>query len=81
MADLLREVTTSKWYILGLELTNDDRASMNVINKNNQNNVNGALKDTFNLWLDKCEHPTWQAVTTALRKIGEDNLADSLKQK
>ena len=81
MGDLLREVRTVKWFELGLELTNEDRATMNVIKVNNRGDVGGALQDTFSHWLDVCEHPTWQAVVTALRKIGENNLAGTLEQK
>ena len=80
LSDLLREVKTVKWFELGLELTNDDRATMNIIRENNRGNVEGALRDTFNHWLAVCEHPTWQAVTTALRKIGENNLAGTIER-
>ena len=81
MADLLREVKISNWYLLGLELTNDDITNMNIIREDNRGNVVGALRDLFIHWLAVCEHPTWQAVTTALRKIGENNLASKLEQK
>ena len=81
MSDLLGDVKTTKWYLLGLKLTNEDRATMNVIKANNRGDVEGALQDTFSHWLDVCEHPTWQAVVTALRKIGENNLAGKLEQK
>ena len=67
--------------MLGLELTNDDKRQMNIIKENNKGDVDGALVDTFNHWLAVCEHPTWQAVVTALREIGENNLAGEIERK
>ena len=81
MSDLLRDVRPTLWFEFGLKLTNDDRATMNIIKENNRGNVKGALRDLFIHYLDVYEHPTWQAIAAALRKIGENNLAGTIEQK
>ena len=80
LSDLIREVRTTQWYRFGLELTNDDVASMDIIGVYNRD-MQEALRATFKHWLAVCEHPTWQTVITALRKIEENHLALELEQK
>ena len=81
MGDLIKEVRISdSWYEFGLELI-DDRESMNIIRENNKGDVKVALRDTFNLWLDKCEKPTWQKVVDALQQVGKGKLAHTIEEK
>ena len=79
LADLLRKVKTSEWYLLGLELI-DDETKMNIIKAKHRDDVDGALQDTFSLWIKKCENPTWQMVISVLHKVEENHLAASLEK-
>ena len=79
LGELIDDIRTTKWYRLGLELTNDEDG-MRLIKDNHRNNAEGALEATFELWLegDDC---TWQAVVDALRKMKQMRLAADLEQK
>ena len=79
LIDLLKRVITPKWYLLGLELTDDEEA-MNIIDDDHKNDAEAGLKATFKLWKKKCENPTWDKVVAALRNIGENNLAAKLEK-
>ena len=80
MADLLAEVKVAEWFPFGLELTNDEE-EMFQIKANHHGDVKGALQDTFILWLNKCEKPTWQKVINALRKFEHNQLACKLEHR
>ena len=65
---------------MGLILT-DNREKMNIIEANNRNNAEGALKATFNSWLQKSETASWKEVIHALRNVQENSLASIIEQK
>ena len=75
---LLLDVKTTRWFLLGLTLT-DDKAAMTLIRDCRQD-AEEALMRTFELWL-KTEQPTWEKMVLALQEIGENNLASKIKQK
>ena len=68
-----------KWYQLGLELI-DDEIDVNIIKENHKNDTEACLEATFNLWMKRCENPTWEKIVAGLRNIGENNLAAELEE-
>ena len=76
---LLLDIKTSKWFLLGLTLT-DDEPAMNLIRHNCRQDAQEALTRTFELWLET-EQPTWKKMVLALQQIGENNLASRIIQK
>ena len=82
LKDLLADVVTTKWYQLGLELTNDE-TNMNIIMSDHGHKVRDALSATFNLWLGKTNDPapSWQGLVEALRRIEENRLAKNIEEK
>ena len=47
--------------------------------KYNPNDVSECCKQMFQLWLDKCEAATWDQLIQALKEIGLNNLASTIK--
>ena len=80
-SDLLQDVCTTKWYLLGLKLLDDDVKSMNIIKSNHHGNSAAALQEVLMLWLERNERPTWCALIRALKDIREIGLASRLEAK
>lgn len=78
LRDLVENVRTTQWFRLGLGL-GIDRDTLAVIERNRRLDASGALIDVLKAWLRVCENPTWVAVVSALRGIGEGNLARRLE--
>ena len=66
---------TSKWQQLGVALGMDEDL-VDEIWTNNNGIDEECLKNFLDMWVKKS--PTWNDVTNALQKIGEDELAGSL---
>jgi len=64
----------SKWQYLG-EMLGMDEDLLDEIYTNHETDVE-CLMGMLEIWFKK--NPTWRAVTDALRKINEDELAESL---
>ena len=79
MKNLIGDVTTTRWYRLGLELGIDEE-DMDIIEDVCKSDTEEALRRTFMLWL-KTKRPTWRKMIKALVNIGESNCAHKLMQK
>jgi len=66
----------SKWQKFG-EMLGIDEDLLDEIFTNHEMNED-CLRDMLEAWFKKSENPTWRAVTDALWKIGEGQLAESL---
>ena len=78
--DLLKNVKTTKWYELGLELKVDED-DLNFIERDCRQDTPGAVKQVLKKWLEQCEEPTWWNVVDALREVGEKRKARDLEEK
>ena len=65
-----------KWQRFG-ELLGMDDDLLDEIYTNHERDEE-CLRDMLGMWFKKSENPTWRAVTDALRKIGEGQLAESV---
>ena len=75
LADLIEHVTTPRWYDLGLALGVDD-SKLQVIEQDTRGDGQTGLRRMFQKWLSSCKQPSWDNVIQALRKIGENRLAE-----
>ena len=66
----------SKWQQLG-EMLGIDEDLLDEIFTNHERDEE-CLRDMLEMWLKKSENTTWRAVTDALRKIGQGQLAELL---
>ena len=80
-SDLLQDVSTTDWYLLGLKLLDDDVERMNIIESNNQGKSEAALREVLIRWYTKSKRPTWCALIRALKDIQEIGLASKLEAK
>ena len=78
--DLLKNVKTTKWKLLGLVLKVDED-DLKFIEDDHRRNVQGAVEQVLVKWLEECEEPTWWAVVDAFREIGENRKARDLEKK
>ena len=78
---MVKTVTSSsKWYDLGLELLEQEHEEdLEIIKKNNPNDVSECCKQMFRLWLSKCGNPTWDQLMQALKEIELSNLATAIE--
>ena len=78
LCDLLEDVTTTKWYHLGLQL---DISSHDLdIIEHDTNGLEDRLRQMFQKWLKICEKPSWRMIVNAVRTIGEKALGNKLEQ-
>jgi len=66
----------SKWQQLGEMLGMDEDLLDEIYTNHEMDEV--CLRDMLETWFKKSVSPTWRAVTDALQKIGESQLAESL---
>ena len=68
------EITTSKWFDLGLELV-DSHKILRVIEADHRNNVDTCCRVMFEKWLEKTPDASWEQLVTALNNIGMNTAA------
>lgn len=80
MDELLDNVSTTKWFRLGLKLglTQDE---LEIIESDRRLDASEALMKVLREWLRQSEKPTWRAVVQAMRAVGEVRKASSLEDK
>ena len=80
LKDLLNNVVTTKWYRLGLQLTNDE-TELDIIKEDHGSKTPDALRETFKLCIRRDPELTWQKIVNALREIKENHLARDIEEK
>ena len=80
LRDLLSNIHTTKWYELGLQLTNNIE-ELDKIETDQKGDTRAALLDTLNLACREDPDLTWQKVIQALYTIGEVAMARTIKDK
>ena len=80
LENLLDNVRIAKWFHLGVKLGIRQDA-LEVIERDRRCDTSGALMDMLRKWLQVCEDPTWVALVSAMREIGEGNCAKKLEDK
>ena len=81
MADLLKYVKAAfKWDILGTHLGVEDH-KLKVIDKNNRNDSEAALREVFRAWLDNTPDPSWSIVVKALKDTQLGVLASEISDR
>ena len=82
MNKCVREGVSSKWHDLGLELLDpEDEGKLNEIKSNHPQDNGECCKQMFQLWLGKCQNPTWNQLIQALREIKLNQLASEIDVK
>ena len=71
---------TTRPYALGLEL-NIDKHILNVIEIDHRNDVSTQLRKVLSEYLKRTPDASWRQVVTALHRVGEEAIADSIAQK
>jgi len=66
----------SKWQKFGEMLGMDEDLLDEIFTYHERDEE--CLRDMLGMWFKKSENPTWRAVTDALQKIGEGQLAESM---
>ena len=79
MRDLLDHVRITNWYRLGLQLGISD-TELDIIENDHKQDTEGALQKTFKLVLRR-KNPdlTWENVVDALKRVGENKTARTIK--
>ena len=67
-----------KWYDIGLELLDNDTTALNVIKKNNPNDIEECCTEMFKKWLESNPKANWDKLIVALTTIGMDTAADNI---
>ncbi|CAI8041714.1 hypothetical protein GBAR_LOCUS23152, partial [Geodia barretti] len=79
LRDLLNNITTTKWYVFGLQLTSNIE-ELNTIKTDNKGDAKTALQETLNLVLREDPDLSWQKVVEALQTIGEVAMARTINK-
>ena len=69
---------TTKWHKLGQKL-GVEKFDLDVIQKDNPQNTEGALEAMLKKWLEITKYSTWRAIVDALETIEERQLAKKLE--
>ena len=69
---------TTKWHKLGQKLGVEE-FDLDVIEKDNPQNTEGALAAMLKKWLEITKDPTWRVIVDALEAIEENQLAKKLE--
>ena len=73
---------TPQWYDLGVQLLNEEQAKkLNVIQSDHPKDSDKCCTVLFNYWLEVDITASWDKLIIALRHIGKDVLADTIKRK
>ena len=83
LVDVMRTIEhidiATKWYELGLELVDSNKA-LKVIEANHRNDVNTCCRMMFEKWLEKTPNATWSQLMTALDNIELKAAADAVRK-
>ena len=69
------------WYDLGIELLEEKYISqLHIIRKNNPVDIESSCCELFEYWLSVDMKASWNKVIDALEEIGQNTIADEIKQ-
>lgn len=80
LRDLVNNIHTTKWFELGLQLTDNVR-QLNLIKTNHRNDAVGALLEMLDFILREDPELSWDKVVLALQTVGERNMAKIIQDK
>ena len=69
-----------RWESFGLQLPEINDADVEIIIRENSNNIERQKIALYTKWLQKCVPPSWEHVINALESIDENRIAQSVRQ-
>ena len=83
LVDVMRTIEhidiTTKWYELGLELVDSNKA-LKVIGADHPHNTNTCCRVMFEKWLENTPNASWSQLVTALDNIEMKAAADAVRK-
>ena len=80
LTDLANNIHTTKWFELGLQLTNNVK-ELNLIKENHKIDARGALLEVLDFVLREDPELSWNKVILALQTISERSMAKTIQDK
>ena len=68
------------WYMLGVHL-DIPHHKLDEIEKNYTKDNGRCKLEIFKIWLSADEHPTWKKIVQALKRMGENSVANRIQEK
>ena len=80
--NLSSELTTiTNWYQLGLNLNLQTHELDKIQQDHAHQGIDRQMLVMLGLWLRRTTNPTWEDVVSALQKMGENRVAENVRQK
>ena len=77
----VRDKVAPKWYDLGVGLLSSEQSvKLNIIKEDHPADSSKCCTELFNYWLDVDTDASWNKLIAALKKIGENVLAENIRR-
>ena len=70
----------NKWEDIGIQLDIDD-GELAKVKADHPGETGSCLREMLRIWFKKVQHPSWNVLVEALKYLGENKLAQQLKEK